>query len=258
MRWAWAASLATVALLAAVWELAPRWGVVSSTSLPPLSLVLGEAARVVADPGFADHVAASAARWLAGLSIAVLAGSLTGLAIGRSRRLRTAAEPLLTLLYPVPKVALVIPALLVLGSLMEASRAAEVARIAVIALGSVIPVVVSTHHAAAAVDPRLIWTARSGGLSPAGSLVRVVLPAALPGLLSGVRIALAASLFTLVGSELLIRETGVGAYLFDNYDIGRYERVWAMALLIAATGFVLDQLFALAVRHGLPWWEGEV
>ncbi|GAA4038298.1 hypothetical protein [Nonomuraea soli] len=87
------------------------------------------------------------------------------MAIGRSAGLRALAEPLLTLLYPVPKVALVIPLLLVLGGVMDATRAGETARIGVIALGCVISIVVSAHHASSAVDPRLIWTARSGGLT---------------------------------------------------------------------------------------------
>lgn len=86
----------------------------------------------------------------------------------------------------------------------------------------------------------------------------MVLPAAAPAVLSGLRVALAASMFTLVGSEMLIRGSGIGAYLFDSYDIGQYERVWAAALLVAVAGFLLDTGYAAAVRAALPWWRGQV
>ncbi|MBW8485870.1 ABC transporter permease [Actinomadura parmotrematis] len=253
-----AVSAASVAVLCGCWEAAPRLGLAPDASLPPLSRVLAGTAAVLGDAAFRDQLAVSAARWAAGLGCAVLAGVPLGVAMGRAPLLRRLVEPLLALLYPVPKVALVVPLLLVLGQRMPAGRADETARVAVIALGCLIPLTVSAAHGAAGVEPRLLWTARAAGAGRVRRLAAVVLPAALPQVLSGLRIALAVSLFTLVGAELLVRGQGVGAYLFDAYDIGEYTRVWAVTVLVAATGLVLDTGYALAVRRLLPWWEGEV
>ncbi|WP_433136169.1 ABC transporter permease [Actinomadura nitritigenes] len=251
-------SVAAVLVLLACWEAAPRIGVAPDQSLPPLSKVLGEVWNVLRDGGFRGQVGLSAGRWAAGLGLAVLIGVPLGIAMGRARVLRRLVEPLLALLYPVPKVALVIPLLLVLGLRMPSERAGETARIAVIALGCLIPLTVSATHGAAEVEPRLLWSARAAGAGPVRRLLTIVLPAALPQVLSGLRIALAVSIFSLVGAELLVRGKGVGAYLFNAYDIGQYERVWAVTVLVALAGLAVDAVYAWAVRRAVRWWEGEV
>lgn len=234
-----------------LWEAGPRLGFVRSTSIPPFTAVAAEAARVLTDPQFLSEVGASAGRWAAGFAIAIAIGVPLGIAMGRSRFVFYAVDPVLTISYPVPKAALILILVLLFG-------AGNASRITIIVLGCLIPIVMSAYHGSKGVEPKLMWSARGLGTGRVGTLFRVVLPAALPQVLSGLRLAIAISIFALLASELLIRQSGIGAYLFTLYDIGATLRVWATASVIAVGGFLLDVVFVRAVRALLPWLEGEV
>jgi ABC-type nitrate/sulfonate/bicarbonate transport system permease component len=242
---------AGVALLLLVWELAPRLGLVRATSVPPFGRVLAEAGAVLGDPAFRAEVGGSAYRWGLGFALAVLIGVPLGVVMARSSLVRHAVEPVLTMSYPVPKVALTLVLVLLFG-------AGTTARVTIVVLACLIPIVIASFHGAAAVEPPLVWSARGLGTGRIGTLARVVLPAALPSVLSGVRLAIGVSIFALMAAELMIRQSGIGAYLFSYYDQGDTLRVWATAAVIAAIGFLLDAAYVQAVRRGLRWLEGEI
>ncbi len=244
------AALAVLAVLG-LWELVPRAGWVRSESVPPFTSVAHEALDVVARPEFLDQLGASAGRWAAGLGLAVVIGVPLGLAMGRSRALHALVDPLLVAGYPVPKAALILVFVLWWG-------AGDASRIAVVVTGALIPLVISSYHGAAAVRPALVWSARGLGTGRWRLWRRVVLPAALPQILSGVRIAIAISIFTVLASELLIRGSGIGAYMFTALDNGQTLTVFAMSVIVATLGFALDVLYAAAVRRAAPWIEGDV
>jgi ABC-type nitrate/sulfonate/bicarbonate transport system permease component len=238
-------SALAIALLLGLWELAPRAGWVREQSVPPFSDVAREAASLLAQPEFLSALASSGARWAAGFVIAVLAGVPLGAWMGRSRRARGILDPLLALGYPVPKAALILLFVLWFG-------AGDVARVGIVVTGCLIPIVISAMHGAAGVPRELVWTARSlGRRSP-------ILPAALPQILSGARIAIAVAIFTVLASELLIRGSGAGAFMFDALDNGQTVTVFAVAAIVATLGFALDALYVLGVRRAAPWLEGEL
>ncbi|TDC88730.1 ABC transporter permease [Actinomadura sp. 7K507] len=242
---------AGVALLLLVWEAAPRLGLVRDTSVPPFSRVLAETGAVLTDPAFASEVGGSAYRWGLGFALAVLTGVPLGIVMARSSLVRRAVEPVLTMSYPVPKVALTLVLVLLFG-------AGTTARVIIVVLACLIPIVIASFHGAGAVPPQLAWSARGLGTSRAGVLVRVVLPAALPQVLSGMRMAIGVSIFALMAAELMIRQSGIGAYLFGYYDQGDTLRVWATATVIAGIGFLLDTAYVQAVRRALRWLDGEI
>lgn len=242
---------AAVALLLGLWEVAPRAGWVRETSLPPFSDVFGEAFVVLGSPEFPDQLSSSAARWAAGFAIAIAVGVPLGMLMGRWRPLYRLVDPLLVVGYPVPKAALILLFVLWWG-------AGNVSRIGIIITGCLIPIVISSYHGANAIESRLLWSARGLGTGRAKTLAKVVLPAALPQILSGLRVAIAISIFTLLASELLIRGSGVGAYLFTLLDNGQTLKVFAVSSIIAVIGFALDFIYVRVVRLTMPWLEGEV
>lgn len=254
-RWSWSGVLLPVlgfGFLLLLWELAPRVGLVRPTSVPPFSEVAAEVLVVLrGEAGFWGEVAASSRRWAIGFLLAILIGIPLGVAMGRSRLLHGAVDPVLTLTYPVPKAALILILVLFFG-------AGDVSRITIIVLGCFIPIVTSAYHGAHGVETRLEWGARSLGAGRFRSLFSVTLPAALPQILSGVRLGISISIFALLASELLIRQSGIGSYLFRFYDLGATLRVFATATVIAVFGFLLDWLYVRVVRRTLPWLEGEV
>jgi ABC-type nitrate/sulfonate/bicarbonate transport system permease component len=236
-----------VAAALGLWELAPRVGWVRAQSLPPCSDVLQQAVTIL--PDVAPALAASGARWATGLGVALVIGVPVGLLMGRSRAVRALVDPLLVAGYPVPKAALILLFVLWWG-------AGDTARIAVVAAGCLIPLVISAEHGAAAVPPALLWSARA--LGTRWLFWRVVLPAALPDILSGLRIALAVAIFTVLASELLIRGSGIGSYMFTALDNGQTLTVFAVSTIVATLGFLADLVYVFAVRRGLPWLEGEL
>lgn len=241
----------TVAAVLGLWELAPRAGWVRPQSVPPLSDVIGEAIRVLGTGEFAAGLGASAGRWASGLALAIAIGVPLGTLMGRWRPLHMLVDPLLVVGYPVPKAALILLFALWWG-------AGDTSRVAIIVVGCQIPIVIAAYHGAHAVAPSLVWSARALGTGRPSVWLRVIVPAALPQILSGLRLAIAISIFTLLASELLIRGSGVGAYMFTALDNGQTVTVFATSTIVAAIGFLLDAAYVAAARRAAPWLEGQL
>lgn len=255
-RWARAAPAvllpaASVALLLALWEVAPRVGWVRPTSIPPFSDVVSQLVSLLGEREFWDNLAASARRWAIGFALAIAIGVPLGTLMGRGRPLYTLVDPLLVVGYPVPKAALILIFVLWWG-------AGDTSRIVIIIVGCLIPIVISSYHGAHGIEPRLLWSARGLGTGRLGVWRRVILPAALPQILSGLRLGIAISIFTVLASELLIRGSGIGSFMFTALDNGQTLVVFAMSTVLAVIGFGLDLLYVQGVRRALPWLEGEV
>jgi NitT/TauT family transport system permease protein len=243
---------AGIAIALLVWEISPRIGLVSIGSVPPFSAVLVGIAGLFVDPGFWGNLAVSSGRWAVGLTLAIVIGVPLGIGMGRNRWLFALVDPLLTMTYPVPKAALILLFVLWWG-------AGNVSRIAIIVLGGLIPIVISSYHGARGIETRLVWSARALGTRPGPALLaRVVLPAALPQICAGIRLEIAISIFTLLASELLIRQSGIGSYMFTFLDDGETVQVWACATILATIAFGLDYGFVRLVRAGARWFEGDV
>jgi ABC-type nitrate/sulfonate/bicarbonate transport system permease component len=243
--------LLSVSVVLGLWELAPRAGWVRRESVPPFSDVMGEVIDVLGRPEFLENLGGSAERWAIGFGLAILIGIPLGTLMGRFRPLYTLVDPLLVVGYPVPKAALILLFVLWWG-------AGDTSRIGIIVVGCLIPIVISSYHGAHAIEPGLLWSARGLGTGRIRLWFRVILPAALPQILSGLRLGIAISIFTLLASELLIRGSGIGAYMFTALDNGQTLTVFAMSTIIATIGFLLDFAYVTAVKRGLPWFEGEV
>lgn len=237
--------------LLGLWEAAPRLGWVREQSIPPFSRVARELYEVVQVPQFATALGESAARWALGFGIAIAVGVAVGVLMGRFRPVYHLLDPLLVVSYPIPKAALILIFIFWWG-------AGNLSQVTIIVIGCLIPIVISSYHGAHGVEERLLWSAEGLGTGRARGLVTVVLPAALPQILSGLRIAIAISIFTLLAAELLVRGSGIGSYMFSNLDLGRNLRVWALAVFLALTGFTLDFLYVRLVRRVFPWAEGQI
>jgi ABC-type nitrate/sulfonate/bicarbonate transport system permease component len=133
----------------------------------------------------------------------------------------------------------------------------DLAKTIIVFLGTILPIVVSAYHGAAGVDQVYLWSARSMGDGEAALLRRVVLPAALPEILAGVRMGLIVSLIVLVGSEMLAGRGGLGWLVFFTLDSGSYRVTYAAMLTIALLGFAYDRLFLGVARRLLHWKADE-
>lgn len=237
-----------VVILLVAWEAASRFGWAPPTLFPSLSGVLELWWGLLRDGELFVHGGASLLRAAAGLALSIVVGTAVGTLMSWSRPVRRALQPLVSLLYPLPKSAL-IPILMIWLGIGHLSK------VAVIFLGCLLPVVLSSFNGANGVDRTLIWSAQSLGASRRQLLREIVIPAALPEILSGVRIALALSFVLLVSSEMLAARKGLGFLISFLGEAGNYEGMFAAVFTVTALGFAADRAYLATVRWALRWRE---
>lgn len=233
-------------LVLAAWQLAFAFGWLPKWLLPAPSAVASAFKALVLSGELASNTAASLARAGIGFAVAVIVGIGLGVLMARVRAIELAIEPILLLIYPVPKPALIPLFMIWLGI-------GNFSKIAVIALACLLPVVVATFNGARSVDPVLLWSARARGTSEHRLLWRVVLPAALPQIAAGVRTAIAIAIIVLVSSEFISSESGLGFLIFSYGGVGADDAMLAVVLYLAFLGYLLDRLYVAGLRRIMSW-----
>jgi NitT/TauT family transport system permease protein len=230
--------------LLAVWEAASyAFGI---SGLPPAHDALRELPVILADPESLLNILASIRRMLIGFVLAFAFAVPVGLMMGRSRLVAAFFNPLLMIIYPVPKAALMPVIMLWLG-------VGDASKTLVIFLGVSLPLIYHSYQGARAVEEKMLWSAAAMGLSARARLLCVVLPAALPEIMVGVRTGLVLALITMVTSEMIARKQGVGDILFNALAMAQYETVYATIVIIGILGFIIDALFERLRAHLVAW-----
>ena len=236
--------LACIGLLA-VWQVASL--AMKSDSFPTAFEAIRAIPDILGDKESLINILASLRRMAIGFGIAVLVSIPLGLLMGRSRAVAAFFNPLLMVIYPVPKAALMPIIMLWLG-------VGDITKTLVIFLGVSLPVIYHGFEGAKAVEEKMLWSGAAMGLSPLQRLVRIVLPAALPEILTGCRTGLVLALITMITSEMIARQSGAGNILFNALDMGQYDTVYAMIIIVGAMGICLDAIFE-RVRARLVRWS---
>jgi ABC-type nitrate/sulfonate/bicarbonate transport system permease component len=200
----------------------------------------------IADGSLAVHIAASARRVALALAIAAPPACLLGLAAGRSRHVDSLATPFVYVLHPIPKAAFLPVIMLFLGL----GDAAKVFLIGLIVFGQLF---VSARDAARAVPEDLVDSVRSLGAGRAAILRHVVFPAALPSLLSALRVGLGTAIAVLFLAESFASETGLGWYIVDAWTRVDYPDMYAAIAALSFFGLGCYLGLDLAERALCPW-----
>jgi ABC-type nitrate/sulfonate/bicarbonate transport system permease component len=253
-------------ILAAVWELAADSGLVSQLALPSLHDVLASwwdlLLPTTPDPAtsfaatltwvfsgdLVTNTLDSMWRLSAGLSMAIVIGSLLGVLMAWFRVFDAIMNPIVQVFYPMPKSALIPVTVLWLGF-------GHWSKIVLIFIGCMLPVTLSAYNGARGTEQALVWSARSLGASRRKTLFEVVLPSALPDLLAGIRTALALSFILMVSSELIVARSGLGYMIGWLGDGGVYDAMFAVTLTVAALGFAADRGYLMLMKRVLSWRE---
>jgi NitT/TauT family transport system permease protein len=233
-------------LVAGLWQAASMSGLLPNAVLPSFSAVVTALVSLVTSGEIFPHTEASLVRAGAGLLIAVVCGIALGLLMARIRAVQRAVEPLLLLIYPVPKPALIPLFMVWLGI-------GDVSKITVIALSCLVPVVIAAFNGARDVDDVLLWSARARGTPEHRLLWRVILPAALPQIATGVRTAIAIAFIVMVSSEFISAEHGLGYLIFSYGGVGADDAMLAVVLYLTAIGFVVDRAYVAGLRRAMAW-----
>src|SRR5215510_2963014 len=236
--------LACLGLLA-VWQVAAL--ALHNESFPTAVDAILAIPSILGDKDALINILASLRRMAIGFAVAVAVSIPLGLLMGRSRAVASFFNPLLMVIYPVPKAALMPIIMLWLG-------VGDLAKTLVIFLGVSLPVIYHSFEGAKAVEEKMLWSGAAMGLSAVQRLVRIVLPAALPEILTGCRTVLVLALITMITSEMIARQSGAGNILFNALDMGQYDTVFAMIIIVGAMGICLDAIFE-RIRARLVRWS---
>jgi len=235
-------------LLALAWEAITRAGLVPAAALPPLDKVLTAWVDLAGSGDLWTNGVASITRGGMGLVMAIVLGTLTGILMAWYKPVRIAVNPIVQFFYPMPKSALIPVMVLWLGF-------GDASKITLIFVGCLLPVTLSAFNGARGAEEVLLWSARSLGASRARVLWEVVLPSALPEILSGIRTALALSFVLLVSSELIVARAGLGYMIGWLGDGGAYDAMFAVVMTVALLGFAADRLYLNMMQRLLAWRE---
>ncbi|SOD28183.1 NitT/TauT family transport system permease protein [Variovorax sp. YR752] len=238
-----------IVIFLALWEALPRLGIVSDAYLSPPSAVIASIAQLVDTGQLWKHMAASLQRSLWGLVLASFSGVVLGLLIGSSRRLAAIVDPVLQLFRQTSAFALFPVFILFLGI-------GELSKVAIIFWASFWPVLLSTVSGVKQVDRLLVNSALSMGASQRFIFFKVVLPASLPSIFTGVRLAGAYSITALVAAEMIGAHSGLGFLTLNSQETFQIPTMYAGILLLAVLGLVLNYLLALLERRLLRWRRG--
>jgi NitT/TauT family transport system permease protein len=231
--------------LVAIWQIASL--MLATESIPSAFDAFRAIPALLGDRESLMNIFDSIRRMMIGLAVAIAFAIPLGLMMGRVNSVASFFNPLLMISYPVPKAALMPIILLWVG-------VGDVAKILVIVLGVSLPVIYHSFQGARAVEEKMLWSGAAMGLSPLQRMSHIVLPAALPEILTGCRTGLVLALITMVMSEMIARQSGVGNILFNALDVGQYDLVFAMVIIISALGILSDMLFE-RLRANLVAWS---
>ncbi|WP_323962633.1 taurine ABC transporter permease TauC [Aeromonas hydrophila] len=247
-------SLLTLCALLALWWLVARLGLISPLFLPPPAQVLQQFATLAGPQGFMDatlwqHLAASLQRILIALAAATLCGVTVGLAMGLSPTLRGMLDPLIELYRPVPPLAY-LPLMVIWFGIGETSK------VLLIYLAIFAPVAMATLAGVQGAKQVRLRAARALGANRWQVLWYVIVPGALPDILTGLRIGLGVGWSTLVAAELIAATRGVGFMVQAAGEFLATDVVLAGILVIALIAFTLE-LGLRALQRRLTPWHGE-
>jgi ABC-type nitrate/sulfonate/bicarbonate transport system permease component len=242
------AGIFSVLVVLVAWELFARSGRVTPFMLPAFSAVVE---RIYSDAIAGDlwrNLGLTMYRALTGFAIAAAGGIALGAVMSRNRLVRWFFDPLISVGFPMPKIAFLPIIILWLGLY-------DVSKISIIVFDAIFPVVTATLAGIAAVDKELIWSARNMGASEREVMWQIALPAALPQILTGLQVALPIALIVAIIGEMAMGGYGLGGAMMSASRFADSRGVFAGIVEIAVVGYALIKAMAVARRRLLVWHQ---
>lgn len=230
----------------ALWEAICRAGLANVALFPPPSAIAPVLWQLVSTGQFVEPLLQTLWMLLIGYGIACVAGISLGLLMGVNPYAYGLLEPLVEIIRPVPKPAL-IPALVIFIGIGPGMK------ITTVALAALFPILIGTLQGVRGIDPVLLGTARTLGCSRWLTLRKIIFPAALPMVLTGMRVSLGMGLALVILAEMLAAETGVGFLVLDLQRSFQVRPMYAWIVILAVTGLLLNTLFERIEDRAVPW-----
>ena len=246
--WARLEKVLAIACVLAVWEIIPRLDLVDSFLLPPFSEVVKSLAGLVATGELFKHFSVSLQRSLIGFLLGMGIAIPLGIFMGRFAPIEEVMDPLLQACRNSSVLALYPVFLLFFGL-------GEVSKTAIIVWGTIWPSLLNTISGVKNIDAQLIKAARSMGISSAALLYKVILPAALPSILTGIRLSAATSILVLVAAEMIGANSGLGLMIFYFEERYAVPEMYAGIITMSLLGLLVNYLLVALNKRVTGWKE---
>jgi NitT/TauT family transport system permease protein len=240
------AALVAFVLIIALWEIAVRWRWVSPIFLPAPSEVVSALYDLYQSGTLWLHLSQSLARILAGWSFGTIAGLAIGFSMGIWSLARAVGVPVVSALFPIPKIAL-LPLFILWFGIGESSK------VITIALGVFFPTVIATYSAVDGVARNLIRMGQSFNLPWMAIVLKIVLPGALPGILAGFRISASIALILMVSAEMIGAQYGIGAFILTAGNLMQTDQLLAGVVILSILGLLVAMALGRLERRLLRW-----
>jgi len=252
MTWRRESKLNGVLILLAVmaaWEVASRAEMLNPLFFPPITKILKSFFALISSGEIPAQILNSVRRAAAGYALAAVVFIPLGILMGLFDGLRRALETVVETARPIPPPVVVPVAMLFFGL-------GDGMKIFVIFFSSAWPILLNTIDGVRNIDRVLVQTARTFGLSQGRAIVKVILPAASPQIMTGLRISLAITLILVVISEMVGSSDGIGYFILDAQRRLKVDRMYAGMLSLALLGYLLNQIFVFFSNVFLFWHRG--
>lgn len=238
--------VALIVVLLAFWQLVTTVGFIHTPSLPPVSAIFASWWTLLVSGEIFRQLGPSLWRLFVGYALAAVVGVIVGLLMGYFRPLYNLLEPLTELLRPIPSPAYIPLAILFLGLGNEM-------KYFVIFFACVFPILLNAQSGVRAIDPVQINTGRTFGLTRAQIVRKIILPASLPSILTGMRVSLGIALIVVVISEMVASNNGIGFFILNAQRFFNVSDMFAGIFTLALVGYALNALFLRLEAHLLRW-----
>jgi len=243
-----ASGIIFLAALLVLWQISTTTGWVDPAFLPPLSAVFNAFMHLARGGELAANLGATLQSAAIGLGSGLLIGVPLGLWMATSRLAEGFFNPLLKATYALPKTTL-IPLLVLWFGVGTATN------VVIVALTSLLPIVLYTYRGASEVPKVVRWSAFSMGASPSALVTGILLPATLPAIFTGLRIALGFAFLVVIACEMIVSNQGIGKLIFQYGDFGSYDYMFASLIVVVAVAYVSDLALVRLSQRMLRWQE---
>jgi ABC-type nitrate/sulfonate/bicarbonate transport system permease component len=238
----------SIVLFLVVWELVVHWRGIAPIFLPAPSSIALYLWRMLADGSMEFHLGVTLLRIFVGFFIAAVTGIALGVAMGMSRIVSRIADVWIAMLYPLPKISLIPLLIIWLGS-------GEAYRIVISAVTAFFPIVISTYSGIRQADRGLIKAALDLGANTHQVQLKVIIPAAMPSILSGLQLGMGVTIILIVAAEMIggSSQSGMGYLLISAGQVMETEKVFAALVVLAVMGAAIIKLQQWTDRKIAPW-----
>jgi ABC-type nitrate/sulfonate/bicarbonate transport system permease component len=242
------AAVFSILMLLIAWELFARSGKVTMFMLPPFTVVAQYIARDAVSGVLWTNLGLTLYRAMAGFFIAAIGGILLATLMSRVRLIRWFFDPIISVGFPMPKIAF-LPVIILWLGLYDFSK------ISIVVFDAIFPVVTATLAGIAAVEKELLWSARNMGANERQLTWQIVLPAASPQIMTGLQVALPIALIVEIVAEMVMGGYGLGGAMMSASRFANSPGVFAGIVEIAVVGFILIKAMAMLRRRLLVWHQ---